>query len=153
MFFRALSGSHMHSIINYVWQLSKGPLTCLTQVPQCESCRFRPPRQTPLTHEIQKSETNTRDPLQPSDATPSCAARAQDVQNAKDHRLALSTAKMAPAERCDLCTQRHEKACSVACVDRSRARSERLLGRRALVQVAPEDKDADSRKQCSKAFT
>ena len=98
---------------------------------------------------------NTRDPLQPSDATPSCAARAQDVQNAKVHWLtfSLSTAKMAPAERCDLCKQRHEKACSVACVDRSRARSERLLGRRALVQVAPEDKDADSRKQCSKAFT
>ena len=96
---------------------------------------------------------STRDHLQPPNATPSCAARTLDVQNAKDHWLGPSTAKMAPAKRCDLYTTQHENACSVRRADRSRARGERLVDRRALVPVASEDEDADSRKQCSKRLT
>ena len=79
--------------------------------------------------------------------------RRDQLLNDEDHQLALSRAKMAPAERCDQCTQRHEKACSVACADRSRARSERLVGRRARALVDPEGSDADGRKERAKGLT
>ena len=108
----------------------------------------------PDTIQTQKAQIDgTRDPLQPTDATPSCAARAVDVQNAEDRWLAPNTAKIVPAASFDLRARRHKKACSVACADRSRARGERLVGRRALVPVAPEDEDIDSRKQRSKRLS
>ena len=51
-----------------------------------------------------------RDPLQPMSATPSCAARAGDVQNAKDRWLASNTAKIMAADRCSECAR--QPACS-----------------------------------------
>ena len=52
-----------------------------------------------------------------------------------------------------LSARRHEKACSVVRADRTRARGERLVGWRALVPVAAEDGDVESRKQRSKIMT
>ena len=49
------------------------------------------------TIQTRKAETDrTCDPLQPESATPSCAARAGDVQNAKDLWLEPNTAKLVP---------------------------------------------------------
>ena len=136
--------------------LSMATLKMTTNMPYTSpTVRIVPILTTPAnTVHTRKAEIgNTRDHLQPPNATPSCAARTLDVQNAKDHWLEPSTAKMAPAKRCDLYTTRHENACSVRRADRSRARGERLVDRRALVPVASEDEDADSRKQCSKRLT
>ena len=105
------------------------------------------------THTLKAVIGSTRDQLRPKNATPSCAARAGDVQNAKDRSLAMSTAKIMSAARCDLCARRHEKACSVVRADRTRARGEQLVGWRALVPVAAEDGDVESRKQRSKIMT
>ena len=104
-------------------------------------------------HTRQTQIDRTRDPLEPMNAMSSSAARAGDVQNAKDRCLAPSTAKIVRAGSCDLCARRHEKVCSVARAEQSRARCERLVGRRALAPVAHEDGNADVRKQRVRILT
>ena len=75
-----------------------------------------------------------------------CSERQRSLAGAKHSETGA-------AESCDLSARRHEKACSVVRADRTRARGERLVGWRALVPVAAEDGDVESRKQRSKRMT
>ena len=137
-------------------KLSMTTLKRTTSIPHTSPTVRMVPILTTLADTIQTLKAkidSTRDPLQPTNATPSCAAREGDVQNTKVCWLAPNTAKIAPAASFDLRARRQEKACSVARADRSRGRGEGLVGRRTLVPVAAEDEDADSRKERSKRLT
>ena len=61
--------------------------------------------------------------LQPTNATPSCAARAQDIQNAKDHWLALSNKQKRRPPNAAICVHdgMKKRAQSRAWIDRVRA--------------------------------
>ena len=105
--------------------LSMATLKMTTYMPYTSpTVRIAPIITTPAhnVHTRKPEIDRTCDPLQPQNATSSYAAREGDVQTAKDRWLAPATAKMTPAARCDLCSQRHEThAQSRARIDRVRA--------------------------------